>query len=148
VTPREVDLLRARLGDIADTAAALAKSTEDLYRLAYEKGSAQADVKVAGGGIKPELDSHGDPRARHLWHKLEKHAKSSETALRALLLGIGNLMAQGQIDTTVRFGSAMTPAEFEWVLMRQRARQANGEYTPHRTEEQPDHPSRRKGKKR
>lgn len=149
MTPREIDIVRARLADITATATALAHSAEDLYRLGYEKGSATNEVKVAGGRAPADLGTHGDPRARHLWHKLERQARACEVALRAVLHGAGNLLAEGELDDRLRFGSAITPAEFDRLLARQAHRRSSGDYTPHRIEEQSDHPGRkRKGKRR
>lgn len=153
MTPREVDTVRARLADTADTAAALARHAEDLYRLAYEKNSSPADVKVSGdtggseNGTPAGVHSVGDLRARHLWRKLERQAKASELALRAILHGTGNLFAEGEIDDRIRFGSALTPAEFDRLRARQAQRIADGDPTPVRIEEQPDHPGRTGRKK-
>lgn len=155
MTPREVDLVRARLGDIAESAGALARAAEDLYRLSYEKAVVGDDVKVAGGsasadGTPAGLDTVGDARARALWHKLERHARSSELALRALLYGAGNLLAQGEVDDRIRFGSSLTPAEMDRLLTKQAERRGDpvNHYTPARTEEQPEHDGRRAEKQK
>lgn len=145
MAPRDVLVLRARLEDIAASATSLSRAAEDLYGIAYERGSG-VDVKVSGGGGQAGLDTVGDARAKRLWRRLEKHVKASELALRALVHGAGNLLAEGETDDRLRFGSAITAAELDALVSRQAGRRARGEYTPARTEEQPAHPARKKRK--
>jgi hypothetical protein len=56
--------------------------------------------------------------------------------------------ARGKADDRIRFGSAITARELDALLAGQAARRRAGQYTPERIERQPDHPSRKKGRRR
>ncbi|MGH9281641.1 MAG: hypothetical protein ACRD0S_01755 [Acidimicrobiales bacterium] len=137
MAPREVDVLRARLEAIAGAAAALAAQIEDLHVVAYER-QARDEVKVAGsagGGI----DTVGDQRARSLWRRLDVELQAIEIGLVGLERAAGNLLCEGPSALQTR-GSMVSPGEFARAVLKQRERRESGDYTPHRTEDQPNYP--------
>lgn len=138
--PPEVQVLRARLATIEKAARGLAAQAEDLHALAYDR-PARDEVKVAGG-ITAELDTIGDQRARQLWRRLEKDVQAVELLVVALKQAVGNRLSEGPSPPATR-GSKLSPGEFARALVSQRQRQDAGEYTPHRTEDQPKYPGGR-----
>ena len=138
MTPRDVEIVRARLTSTAVLAARISAHLEDLHGLAFERAVTGTTQKVKQSST-PDLGNVGDVHARELWRRLANHTRLVETTLQALDWAVGNLIAAGPSPMQTR-GSAVSPADFAHQIRNQARRRQNGDYTPTRLEEQPGYP--------
>jgi hypothetical protein len=138
VANRELDVLAARLAAIEVAARSIGRQLVDLHGIAYERAVTGGDR--VGGGTDAGVETHGDERARHIWRRLEGAIERIETHIKALDSVISNLLSKGGSVEETR-GSLIPKREFRAALKQQKQRDARGEYTPHRTLEQPDYPA-------
>lgn len=139
---RDVDLVRARLAAIGRHAERLALQAEDLHWVAYER-PAGGEAGGASGKFKSVyLDTVGNQRARLVWRHLVDELAHFEITLVALAQAAGNLLSEGASPPKTR-GSLIGAADFARAVHHQRRRRDAGEYTPHRTEDQPRYPGGR-----
>lgn len=139
-----IDTLRRQLTETAELLTTTARILETLHELAYDRASADEQIRVAGGQPDYALDRHGDPRARAayaaLGHMIDHLARyTAEHAGPALALV--NVADNG---TGRRHPATVTALEHARLLEAQAARIARGEFDPGRALPQAAVPGSRK----
>lgn len=142
---RELEALRARLEAIAATAAFLAEHAGDLFTIAFEAGSNGYDG--AGGGSGPESSPPraGDDYALKLWARLFREAERADAELVGLQRATLAVFKVTSPRPPRSRGSLTSGAEHRRLVTKQTERRSAGAYTPKRLEDQPAHPSAKRG---
>lgn len=135
MTAPDVDRVRWQLTVGSEAAARLCVHLEDLHDQAFLR-QVSAPYETSGNAWPPPgVENVGSDRARTLWARLCATAVDLDT-LAPLERSILNYFSAGPSPEPTR-GAIISKGEFGAAQRHQRDRNAAGEYTPARIEEQP-----------
>lgn len=139
-----IDTLRRQLTETATLLGTTARILETLHELAYDRASADEQIRVAGGQPDYALDRHGDPRARAAYTRLG-HLVNHVTTYIAENAGPALELVNAADDSTGRrHPMSITALEHAQLLEAQAGRIARGEFNPGRALPQAAVPGARK----
>lgn len=136
--PDDVYFLARRIDALTRAAGSIRRHLPDLHVLAYEPTSRDdVQVRASRTDYTPRA---GDPRAQHLWSRISLQICQIEDALVGLERQLTAHFYARSASPEPSRGSLISRAEHDQLLANQRARRANGNYTPAPLIDQPRHP--------
>lgn len=110
---------------------------EDLHILAYDRHHAGQSQRVAGGDRDYALDTHGDPRARELWHRSALQVLDATEDLSMVLHEVLAFFSPGRLSARRDTTADASNAEVIEALAAATRRRKRGEYQAAALVEQP-----------
>jgi hypothetical protein len=143
MTARDVDLLQHRIDTATRAATRIRQHLHDLHALAHENARRNTEPDHGAFDSRPPPGWRPtDDRAKTLWTRTQTEISRCEDILVGLERAVtAHFYAYAPSPEPSR-GSLISAAEHDAQLARQRTRTTNGEYTPARLGDQPQHPGK------
>ena len=136
--PDDVQLLTRRIDSLTRAAEKIRRQLVDLHVLAYEPATRDdVQVRASRTDFTPRA---GDLKAQHLWSRISLQICQIEDTLVGLERQVTATFYARSSSPEPSRGSLISRAEHDQLLANQRARRANGQYTPAPLIDQPQHP--------
>lgn len=122
-----IDTFRNRISGTLGLLQLVQEHLEDLHALAYDRHRAGQAQRVAGGERDYALDTHGDPKARELWHGTSLRVLDASEDLTVVLHEVLSFFAGGQTSARRDASADASVAEVLEAIAAARRRRARGE---------------------